>query len=264
MKIDDIPEEPNYLPLKNGIIFKPVTNDVICKDETKPPKSREYDIRVLCITDGFEYTLSLSQSRNKKIIFNLVKQSIKLGYKPIQLVIEKVGNGNSWYNNYDSSFIIDNSKNVYTITEEQPKVEEEETEPEIDTMKLTPEIFSKLPLEKKKEVVIRFGQYVKNLKVTSPSGSVEQPFSTLRIDISNDGKYGANKISHFSNICINQQLYPHNLDAYKKYYELFYQYFLELDDLSLSTIDADMKKRNIDGRYEAFRKEYKKIKGVSI
>lgn len=264
------PSTKKYIPIKEYFQVKQmdyITLKVLEQPEPKPrnpdaeESKREYDILINVLETNFTGLITVKNSGRGGLsyVFEAIQKAF--ANKELLVKLEVVWRSSGNYYDYKAT-TIDNQNPEVTIEEPEQPIEQQEEE--IDTMKLTPEIFSRLSLEKKKEVVIRFGEYVKNLKVTNPNGNIEQPFSNLKIDIGNDGKYGANKIVQFSNTCISQQLYPHNIDAYKKYYELFYDYFLDLDDISLSSFDMDLKKRNIDGRYEAFKKEYKKIKGVNI
>jgi len=120
MKIDDIPNEANYLSLIDGITFKPITDDVFEKKDGDG-NVVGHDINVLCLDDNIVYKLTLAQTRNKKKMFELVKKSIKGGFLPIQVVVERVGSGDKFYNNYNKSFIVDNHKPEVTI--ESPKEE---------------------------------------------------------------------------------------------------------------------------------------------
>jgi hypothetical protein len=157
---------------------------------------------------------------------------------------------------------IDNSKTQPTIKEEQEEVTETKVEiKEEEIMKITPEVFNTFSLDKKKELVKRMGNFVRNQVCINPSGNKEQPFRNFNVEINDEGKYGANKIVAFANICINQSLHPHNLEAYKLFYKLFYDYFLELDDLVINSIDKSAKEKTIDTRYEVFKSTYKKVKG---
>jgi hypothetical protein len=69
-------------------------------------------------------------------MFELVKQSIQRGYLPIQVVVEKVGSGNKFYNNYNKSFIVDKSKSNHTITEKETNDDSNNTKAIPDNSKL--------------------------------------------------------------------------------------------------------------------------------
>ena len=130
MKFSEIPKELEYIKMKDGCIFKPLSDEVKPKDDSPHSKNKEYDIKILCLNDNREYQLSISQSRYKIHIFKLIQMSIENNFEPIIIKITKVGNSGKVYNDYSKSCLLKNHKTECIKTEQ---VEEElYTEPELE------------------------------------------------------------------------------------------------------------------------------------